>query len=1379
MRDFEITMPRFSTSDEDQIHLLLKDAQFHGAYGTATYGHPKSIVTSPKIRTLLRKFHGEASEDSEDSDGDVSSQGGVAEASQSLFATQGPFSQLPVLRNRKDGAATKTPIIKSEPGEQTSAKGKVQPKPADSSKLLALLKQPRSGPMNETMPPLALPKIASQHADSATSQSKSQIPKANPRQDVAEEEHEEEDVVVMHTEEDASGLTGLDEEINGTINSGESKDPVEQPNPDKDDAPRDPKVSAESQVSKGPADNNNTPTSYQIPVVSSSTVLTTNSSLPSVLPTVEKVHSTQASSKCERRFFHHPRWNCVLPATRSASKIPQDQEEILKKPSSIFPAPVGFHYPVANVPNHILTTLTARLEEQKQRLHPPENSSPYQEDQSAVVENAPSSPATADAVVGVVSSPPTEHYPWSSSPVRTMKRQADLPPDSSFPEEQYGEERDVCPQTRGTESSHHPTAEIPSSPPRTVSKAQSQEDPTDDDSDLETSVPMPLSYRKRSLQGPVGEVGDTGSRKNKPLNQMSRHVSSSGKPYTHLHLPEITRPLQVTASSISGRTLPMTQPPQPSPHEEHHASSSAPVIPCSYEVERTTRNITQRVVTFDGAAESKMASFPDQEDAVERQIQNEQFSRSSHRRSLASPSLRNQHSPTSPTVRHGRASQNRNSSAEGSPAHHRPKDPPIKREAQSPSPPPESRKRAKKSGTTLHFSQDAPVSQEPLTSLHEQRRKFHNDGGFRAIPRNVPGQRRISNSSASDQAGSDAGISSTHSPNSPSSRAPIQVKKEPAEEDPHTTRGSRQPSASATERPTSSGEGSSTVVAKAPTKVKTEVVEEDDPPPLSPVETGVIQRPASHDGMDIDIPAEAQPQVSRIGSSTTEAQQANVPESISHVKETLPHDHLNPHHVETQDSPQAALGIPDRTPAPGDPVPSLAKEKSAPATDPLSNAATDAPVNPPGDVDTIQPPPNAVSTERTTSMPTTPPCKNPDMTEPSSTFDQFSHVYPEYTGNRKHFENLCGQLEWLRKQDRGLHPFLWDDYIIRSRTDYRKYTEECGDEGIDPLPWHKYYVESIPVPRFIKGVMNPVMLEKFFAEQGRPLRPIIHSNISRMEHVPEMSLPPTFSPSFDSAPGGRDNHRPKKPKRQKRKNGNLQQGVVGSPLRHNANQMPAPWTTTPLPVAAPSSASNHAQTAATSTTAEPFPQKPPQPAPPAPATRPPPKPPAPTAHQLTVRGAQNNPRPPPTSGSAARSALVASSTRAASVKPPPAPRPATSGPQQTAAAGAGSAAKGLPTTTNPNNKRKRDGDGSPPPLARPASSSSTTTAKATKEKRPNGMPAPPPPDHSTSGGGGGSGGGGAKGNKPRKTMFTIYKERRKAENSKKSTPGGSRAGSVV
>ncbi|KAB2572293.1 hypothetical protein DBV05_g9017 [Lasiodiplodia theobromae] len=594
--------------------------------------------------------------------------------------------------------------------------------------------------------------------------------------------------------------------------------------------------------------------------------------------------------------------------------------------------------------------------------------------------------------------------------------------------------------------------------------------------------------------------------------------------------------------------------------------------------------------------------------------------------------------------------------------------------------------------------------------------------------------------------------------------------------------GRPQPSASAAQGPTSSGEGSSTVVAKAPTKVKTEVVEEEDRSPLSPTETGVIPRPASPDGMDIDVPAEAQPQVSRIGSSAAEAQQANAPENISHVKETLPHGHLNPQHVETQDNPQAALGIPDNTQAPGGPVPSPAKEKAAPVTDPQRNAATDAPVNPPGDVDTIQPPPNADDAERSTGMPTGPPREISGMTEPSSTFDQFSQIYPEYTGNRKHFENLCGQLEWLRRQDRGLHPFLWDDYIIRSRTDYRKYTEECGDEGIDPLPWHKYYVESIPMPKFIKGVMNPAMLEKFFVEQGRSLRPIIHSNISRMEHVPERSLPPTFSPPVNSAPGGKDNQRPKKPKRQnKRKNGNLQQGVVGSPLRHNANQMPAPWTTTtPLPAAGPSSASNHAQTAATSTTAaEPFPQKPPQPAPPAPATRPPPKPPAPTAHQLTVRGAQNNPRPPPTSASAARSALAASSARAASAKPPPAPPPArsaTSGPQQTAAAaGAGSAAKGLPTITNPN-KRKRDGDGSPPPPpARPASSSSTMTTKATKEKRPNGMPAPPPP----SGGGGGGSGGGAKGNKPRKTMFTIYKERRKAENSKKSTPGGSRAGSVV
>ncbi|KAL1645263.1 hypothetical protein SLS58_003970 [Diplodia intermedia] len=548
---------------------------------------------------------------------------------------------------------------------------------------------------------------------------------------------------------------------------------------------------------------------------------------------------------------------------------------------------------------------------------------------------------------------------------------------------------------------------------------------------------------------------------------------------------------------------------------------------------------------------------------------------------------------------------------------------------------------------------------------------------------------------------------------------------------------------------------SSTSRVNTPVKVKTEVVEEDDQPPSSPMQTDAISKPVSPDAMDIDVPLEGQFQDSATGSAAAEAQHFGIADSVRTParsttplfaeKKTLPI--TDSQHIAANDAPVNPPG--DLT------TPSLAEEKAASTTGPQQVVANDALVYSPGGVDAIQPVPKVDEVGPTDLGQTEPPRKDPGATKPNDTFDQFCQAYPEYTGNRKHFENLCCQLDSLRRMELGLHPFLWDDYIVRSRRDFKSYTDECADEGIDPLPWSKYYVDAIPGPQFTRGVMNPAKLEKYFAEQGRPLRSAIHPNISRIDPAAERGPPSTFSPLNDSSPRGRDNFRPRGSKRQRwRKNAyNQPHGSTGSPLQHSAKQLATPSTA--FPATGPSPATNDAPPPVTSI-AHPLPRRPLQAAP-APAPGPSPKPPAATAQQPPRGPGQNRPPPDPAPAASAASAkaALASSARPAPNKPSSIP----TGPPR---AGAGVTTTGLVKNPKINNNKKNNssGNGTPAP-----------STAAANEKRPNGMPAPPPPVSSA-----GGGSSNAKGDKPKpKTMFALYKEQRK----NRSRPGGSRAGSAV
>ena len=92
-------------------------------------------------------------------------------------------------------------------------------------------------------------------------------------------------------------------------------------------------------------------------------------------------------------------------------------------------------------------------------------------------------------------------------------------------------------------------------------------------------------------------------------------------------------------------------------------------------------------------------------------------------------------------------------------------------------------------------------------------------------------------------------------------------------------------------------------------------------------------------------------------------------------------------------------------------------------------------------------------------------------------FERFATTYPEYKGDRKHFHNLCKKLSTLQSQGKAQHRSLWDDFIIRHKTDYVSYLGQVATEGGDPLAYEDYYNEEVEEPLIRKRVVNPATLK--------------------------------------------------------------------------------------------------------------------------------------------------------------------------------------------------------------------------------------------------------------------------------------------------------------
>ncbi len=100
-------------------------------------------------------------------------------------------------------------------------------------------------------------------------------------------------------------------------------------------------------------------------------------------------------------------------------------------------------------------------------------------------------------------------------------------------------------------------------------------------------------------------------------------------------------------------------------------------------------------------------------------------------------------------------------------------------------------------------------------------------------------------------------------------------------------------------------------------------------------------------------------------------------------------------------------------------------------------------------------------------------------------YDLFRNTYPDYTGELKHFLNMCNRINALLQGDRMEHRSLWDDFIVRHKTEYRKYLFDCTDRGEDPIPYEKFYRDEVDEPKYVKRILTPASLKDAIASGGR------------------------------------------------------------------------------------------------------------------------------------------------------------------------------------------------------------------------------------------------------------------------------------------------------
>lgn len=101
------------------------------------------------------------------------------------------------------------------------------------------------------------------------------------------------------------------------------------------------------------------------------------------------------------------------------------------------------------------------------------------------------------------------------------------------------------------------------------------------------------------------------------------------------------------------------------------------------------------------------------------------------------------------------------------------------------------------------------------------------------------------------------------------------------------------------------------------------------------------------------------------------------------------------------------------------------------------------------------------------------PIPHVDCLAKADLFHQFKAAYPSYTATSEQFVAICRKIERLVKDGHMIHQYLWDDFIIRHRTEYPTYLSFCAEKADDPIPYEKFYHSNIVKPLFTNGVVKP------------------------------------------------------------------------------------------------------------------------------------------------------------------------------------------------------------------------------------------------------------------------------------------------------------------
>lgn len=99
-------------------------------------------------------------------------------------------------------------------------------------------------------------------------------------------------------------------------------------------------------------------------------------------------------------------------------------------------------------------------------------------------------------------------------------------------------------------------------------------------------------------------------------------------------------------------------------------------------------------------------------------------------------------------------------------------------------------------------------------------------------------------------------------------------------------------------------------------------------------------------------------------------------------------------------------------------------------------------------------------------------------TNEMSLFDQFKTAYPEYPGTLPQFAKICDKIKSLVEASRMEHPALWDDFIIRHKTDYPAYTHQLIEDALDPVAYEVFYRNYIEEPKYTKRIVTPKKLQE-------------------------------------------------------------------------------------------------------------------------------------------------------------------------------------------------------------------------------------------------------------------------------------------------------------